>query len=64
MGSDPTNRQNTQTRPTHDQKLGFVLQPAAQVFTEKVLLRASIRDVARGTGMSLAGHDSCLVDAG
>lgn len=52
----PSNGQPGQTRQTYDQKLEFVLQRAAEVFAEKGFHRASMRDLARATGMSLAGH--------
>lgn len=56
MRTDPTNGQGGETRQTYDQKLEFVLQRAAEVFAERGFHRASIRDLARATGMSLAGH--------
>ncbi len=56
MRPDPSNGQAGETRQTYDQKLEFILQRAAQVFAEKGFHRASIRDLARATGMSLAGH--------
>ncbi len=40
---------------TYDQKLEHVLRRATAVFAEKGYHRASIRDIARGTGMSLTG---------
>ena len=40
---------------TYDQKLEHVLRRATAVFAEKGYHRASIRDIARATGMSLAG---------
>jgi TetR/AcrR family transcriptional regulator len=52
----PSNGQPGETRQTYDQKLEFVLQRAAEVFAEKGFHRASMRDLARATGMSLAGH--------
>ncbi len=56
MASEPSHTPAGETRQTYDQKLEFVLQRAAQVFAEKGFHRASIRDLARATGMSLAGH--------
>jgi AcrR family transcriptional regulator len=56
MRADAPNGQAGEPRRTYDQKLEFVLQLAAQVFAEKGYHRASIRDLARATGMSLAGH--------
>ncbi|MBI3121924.1 MAG: TetR/AcrR family transcriptional regulator [candidate division NC10 bacterium] len=56
MRADPSNGQTGETRQTYDQKLEFVLQRAAEVFAERGFHRASIRDLARATGMSLAGH--------
>ncbi len=56
MRTDPTNGQTGEARQTYDQKLEFVLQRAAEVFAERGFHRASIRDLARATGMSLAGH--------
>lgn len=43
-------------RPKYDQKLDYVLHRAAEVFAERGYHRASIREIARATGMSLAGH--------
>jgi TetR/AcrR family transcriptional regulator, cholesterol catabolism regulator len=40
---------------TYDQKLEHVLRRATAVFAEKGYHRASIRDISRATGMSLAG---------
>jgi TetR/AcrR family transcriptional regulator len=51
-----TNSQNTQSRSTYDRRLEYVLERAALVFAEKGYHRASMRDLARATGMSLAGH--------
>jgi TetR/AcrR family transcriptional regulator len=56
MRIDSSNGQAGETRQTYDQKLEFVLQRAAQVFAERGYHRASMRDLARATGMSLAGH--------
>ncbi len=56
MPADRANGQTGGTRQSYDQKLEFVLQRAAEVFAEKGFHRASIRDLARATGMSLAGH--------
>ena len=38
-----------------DQKLEFILKHAAAIFAEKGYDRASVRDISRATGMSLAG---------
>ena len=38
-----------------DQKLEFILKHAAAIFAEKGYNRASVRDISRATGMSLAG---------
>ena len=43
---------------TYDEKLERVLRRATAVFAEKGYHRASIRDIARATGMSLAGLHS------
>lgn len=56
MRADPSNGQAGEPRQTYDQKLEFVLQRAAEVFAERGFHRASIRELARATGMSLAGH--------
>jgi AcrR family transcriptional regulator len=56
MRANSSNGNNGEARRTYDQKLEFVLQQAAQVFAEKGYHRASIRELARATGMSLAGH--------
>ncbi len=40
---------------TYDEKLEHVLRRATAVFAEKGYHRASIRDISRATGMSLAG---------
>lgn len=56
MRTDPSNGQAGENRQTYDQKLEFVLQRAAEVFAERGFHRASIRELARATGMSLAGH--------
>lgn len=40
---------------TYDEKLEHVLRRATAVFAEKGYHRASVRDIARATGMSLAG---------
>ena len=39
----------------YDQKLEFILRAAAQIFAEKGYHRTSMRDIARETGVSLAG---------
>lgn len=56
MPTEHPNGQAGEARQTYDQKLEFVLQRAAEVFAERGFHRASIRDLARATGMSLAGH--------
>ena len=43
---------------TYDQKLEHVLRRATAVFAEKGYHRASIRDIARASGMRLAGPHS------
>lgn len=40
---------------SYDQKLNFILHTSAQVFAEKGYDRASLRDISRATGFSLAG---------
>jgi hypothetical protein len=40
---------------TYDQKLEHVVRRATAVFAEKGYHRTSVRDIARATGMSLAG---------
>ncbi|MBI4750774.1 MAG: TetR/AcrR family transcriptional regulator [Acidobacteria bacterium] len=42
-------------RGSYDQKLNFILHTSAQVFAEKGYDRASLRDISRATGFSLAG---------
>ncbi len=39
----------------HDERLEFILDKAAEVFAAKGFHRASIRDISRATGMSVAG---------
>ena len=56
MRSGPTNGSGGEIRQRYDQKLEFVLRRAAEVFAERGFHRASIRELARATGMSLAGH--------
>ncbi len=41
--------------PTHDERLDALLDTAAQVFAEKGYHPTSMRDLARATGLSLAG---------
>ena len=48
------NRLETPTRH-HDEKLRQILKTSAKIFAEKGFHRTSIRDIARATGMSLAG---------
>ena len=45
----------SQGRTTYDAKLQSILRTAAIVFAEKGYHRASIRDIARASGVSLAG---------
>jgi AcrR family transcriptional regulator len=45
----------TQGRTPYDAKLESILRAAAQVFAEMGYHRASIRDIARSTGVSLSG---------
>lgn len=45
----------SQGRTTYDAKLQSILRTAALVFAEKGYHRASIRDISRATGVSLAG---------
>jgi AcrR family transcriptional regulator len=40
---------------TYDQKLEHVVRRATAVFAEKGYHRTSVRDIARATGMNLAG---------
>ncbi|MEX0979486.1 MAG: helix-turn-helix domain-containing protein, partial [Gemmatimonadota bacterium] len=42
-------------RPTYDEKLARILRESAAVFAEKGYHRASIRDIAAATGVSLSG---------
>ena len=46
---------NALARNRYDDKLGSILERAAQVFAEKGFDRASIRDIAAATGVSLSG---------
>lgn len=39
----------------YDEKLQWILKTAAKIFAEKGFHRTSVRDIARATGMSLAG---------
>ena len=39
----------------YDQKLEFILRTAARIFAEKGYHTTSMRDIARETGVSLAG---------
>src|SRR5687768_4380360 len=42
-------------RPNYDDKLALILRAAAAMFAEKGYHEASIRDIARATGVSLSG---------
>lgn len=42
-------------RPRYDRKLEMILQEASRVFADKGYHQATIRDIARATGVSLAG---------
>ena len=48
------NRSESSTRH-YDEKLQQILKSSAKIFAEKGFHRTSIRDIARATGMSLAG---------
>ena len=48
------NRLETSTRH-YDEQLQQILKTSAKIFAEKGFHRTSIRDIARATGMSLAG---------
>lgn len=45
----------TDERSAYDEKLESILRTAATIFAEKGYHQASIRDIARGTGVSLSG---------
>src|SRR5690606_23406418 len=45
----------SQESTAYDQKLESILRTAASVFAERGYHRASIRDISRATGVSLAG---------
>ncbi|HET7276144.1 MAG TPA: TetR/AcrR family transcriptional regulator [Longimicrobiaceae bacterium] len=45
----------TNDRTAYDEKLESILRAAADIFAEKGYHRASIRDIARETGVSLSG---------
>lgn len=45
----------SQDRSAYDAKLESILRTAAQIFAEKGYHQASIRDIARATGISLSG---------
>lgn len=45
----------TDERSAYDEKLESILRTAARIFAEKGYHQASIRDIARGTGVSLSG---------
>jgi AcrR family transcriptional regulator len=49
--------QNRSVTPSsyHDEKLLYLLKGSARIFAEKGFHQTSIRDIARATGMSLAG---------
>jgi AcrR family transcriptional regulator len=59
MPTEHPNGQAGEARQTYDQKLEFVLQRAAEVFAERGYHQASMRDVARAAGMSVAGPYYC-----
>jgi AcrR family transcriptional regulator len=42
-------------RPAHDEKLASIMRTAAALFAEKGYHQASVRDISRATGVSLAG---------
>lgn len=42
-------------RPRYDRKLEMILQEASRVFADKGYHQATVRDIARATGVSLAG---------
>jgi AcrR family transcriptional regulator len=42
-------------RPAHDEKLATIMRTAAALFAEKGYHQASVRDISRATGVSLAG---------
>jgi TetR/AcrR family transcriptional regulator, cholesterol catabolism regulator len=42
-------------RPAHDEKLSSIMRAAAVVFAQKGYHQASVRDISRATGISLAG---------
>src|SRR5688572_31850165 len=44
-----------EARRTYDDKLARILRTAAAIFAEKGYHQASIRDIARATGVSLSG---------
>ena len=48
------NRSEPSTRH-YDEQLQQILKTSAKIFAEKGFHRTSIRDIARATGMSLAG---------
>ena len=54
MASYMANRSEPSTRH-YDEKLQQILKTSAKIFAEKGFHRTSIRDIARATGMSLAG---------
>src|SRR5215210_4171661 len=45
----------TDERSAYDEKLESILRTAASIFAEKGYHQASIRDIARATGVSLSG---------
>jgi AcrR family transcriptional regulator len=45
----------SQERSAYDEKLQSILRSAAAIFAEKGYHRASVRDIARATGISLSG---------
>jgi TetR/AcrR family transcriptional regulator, cholesterol catabolism regulator len=42
-------------RPAYDEKLASIMRAAAAIFAEKGYHQASVRDISRATGVSLAG---------
>jgi TetR/AcrR family transcriptional regulator, cholesterol catabolism regulator len=51
----PFRRRMKDVRSAYDEKLESILRTAAAIFAEKGYHQASIRDIARGTGVSLSG---------
>lgn len=55
MPDPEATRSMTDERSAYDEKLESILRTAAQIFAEKGYHQASIRDIARATGVSLSG---------